>query len=86
MCMSYHDIIVGRISSLCRQRGLSYNRLAAMSGLNQSTIDNIIRGVSQNPRIMTLHKIAYAFNMTVAEFLDFPEMNDVSFEEPEEDQ
>ncbi len=52
-----------------------------MSGLNQSTIDNIIRGLTKDPRIKTLHHIAIAFNMTLAEFLDFPELNEVSFEE-----
>lgn len=55
-----------------------------MSGLNQSTIDNIIRGLTKDPRIKTLHHIAIAFNMTLAEFLDFPELNEVSFEEIEE--
>ena len=29
---------------------------------------------------MTLHKIANGLNMTISEFLDFKEMNDVSFE------
>ncbi len=82
--MEYHEIIAGRIGALCRQRGISYNRLAGMSGLRQSTVDNIIRGVSKNPRVKTLHKIAYAFNMTLAEFLDFPEMNEAVFEEGED--
>ena len=38
-----------------------------MSNIKQSTIDNIVRGGSRNPRIMTLHKIAYAFGMTLSE-------------------
>ncbi len=78
--MEYYQIIANRISNLCRARGFSINKLATMSNLNQSTIDNIMRGVSKNPRIQTLHKIALTFNMTVAEFLDFPELNTVSFE------
>lgn len=79
--MTYSDIIVGRIATLCRQRGLAYNRLAAMSGLNQSTIDNIMRGITKDPRIQTLHHIALGLSMTLAEFLDFPELNDFSFDE-----
>jgi len=79
--MDYNKIIINRISALCRERGISYNKLAAMCGLHQSTIDNIVRGVSQNPRIITLHKIAYAFSMTLSEFLDFPDMNEYSFED-----
>ena len=78
--MTYSEIIIMRISSLCRQRGIAYNKLASMSGLNQSTIDNIVRGVTKDPRIQTLHHIATGLNMTLAEFLDFKELNDFSFD------
>ena len=49
-----------------------------MCGLKQSTIDNIIRGTSKNPKIRTLHIIATTFGMTLSEFLDFDELNDYS--------
>lgn len=84
--MNYQQMIADRITQLCRKRGISYNRLATMSGIRQSTIDNVIHGKSRNPRIKTLHKIATAFSMTLAEFLDFPALNEYSFEdETEED-
>lgn len=79
--MTYSEIIVLRISTLCKQRRIAYNKLATMCGLNQSTIDNIVRGVTKNPRIQTLHHIALGLNMTLAEFLDFKELNDFSFDE-----
>lgn len=79
MLMTYSEIIIMRISSICRQRGIAYNKLASMSGLNQSTIDNIVRGVTKDPRIQTLHRIAIGMNMTLAEFLDFKELNEFSF-------
>lgn len=78
--VEYSEIIVWRIKSLCGKRGITYNKLASRSGLKQSTVDNIVRGLTKNPRIMTLHKIANGLNMTISEFLDFKEMNDVSFE------
>jgi len=78
--MTYSEIIIMRISSLCRRRGIAYNKLASMSGLNQSTVDNIVRGLTKDPRIQTLHHIATGLNMTLAEFLDFKELNDFSFE------
>lgn len=81
--MTYSEIIVMRISTLCKQRGIAYNKLAAMCGLNQSTIDNIVRGVTKDPRVQTLHHIALGFNMTLAEFLDYPELNEYSFDEEE---
>ena len=72
-----------RISTLCRQRGIAYNKLATLCGLNQSTIDNIVRGITKDPRVRTLHHIAIGLNMTLAEFLDFEELNNFSFEEVE---
>ena len=83
--MEYYQIIANRITALCRERGYSINRLASLINQSQSTIDNIIHGVSRNPRIQTLHKIALTFNMTLAEFLDYPELNDVSFDEDSQD-
>ena len=56
-----------------------------MSNVKQSTLDNIMQGVSKNPGIKTLHKIANAFNMTVAEFLDYEELNEYSFADREDD-
>ncbi len=82
--MNYSDIYVQRIRYLCKQRGITINKLSAMSGVKQSTLDNIVRGLTKNPRVMTLHKIAIAFNMTLSEFLDFEELNIYSFEEDEE--
>lgn len=51
-----------------------------MSGINQSTLDNIVRGVTKNPKLRTLHHIAIAFNMTPSEFLNFEELNSYSLE------
>lgn len=83
--MDYSQIYVKRIRSLCKQRGIAINKLATMSGVNQSTLDNIVRGLTKNPRVMTLHKLAIAFNMTLSEFLDFDELNDYSFDEDDEE-
>lgn len=82
--MEYSEIYVGRIRELCRQRGISINKLSDMSGVKQSTLDNIVRGLTKNPRVKTLHRIALAFNMTLCEFLDFEELNEYSFEDSEE--
>ena len=79
--MEYSAIYVKRIYSLCKERGLTINKLANMSGVSQSTLDNIVRGVTKNPGMVTMHKIANTFNMTIAEFLDFKELNDYSFDD-----
>ena len=82
--MNYSDIYVTRIRKLCNARGIAINKLATMSDVKQSTLDNIVRGLTKNPRVMTLHKIALAFNMTLAEFLDFDELNNYAFDEDDE--
>ena len=79
--MDYSDIYIRRIRELCAERGIAINKLATMSDVKQSTLDNIVRGLTKNPRVMTLHKISLAFGMTLAEFLDFQELNDYSFDE-----
>jgi transcriptional regulator with XRE-family HTH domain len=84
--MEYSEIYVKRIKSLCKQRGIAINKLATMSGVNQSTLDNIVRGITKDPRVKTLHKVAIAFNMTLAEFLDFDELNDYSFEDADDEE
>lgn len=81
--MKYHDLYVRRIRALCNERGIAINKLATMSDVKQSTLDNIMRGLTKNPRVKTLHKIALAFNMTLSEFLDFKELNDYSFDDDE---
>lgn len=79
--MDYSELYVKRIRKLCKERGIAINRLATMSDVKQSTLDNIVRGLTKNPRVRTVHKIAPAFNMTLAEFLDFQELNEYSFDE-----
>ena len=72
-----------RIRQLCKQHGITINKLATLSGLKQSTVNNILIGSSQNPKVRTLHKIATTFNMTLSEFLDFAELNEYSLEDEE---
>lgn len=79
--MTYSELLAMRIRQLCDRQGITINKLATLSGLKQSTIDNIIHGASKNPKIKTLHAIANTFNMTLSEFLDFPELNAYSFDD-----
>lgn len=83
--MEYAQLYVNRIRQLCKARNITINRLATMSNIRQSTLDNIIRGLTKNPRVKTLHKIALAFNMTLAEFLDFSELNAYEFAQEDEE-
>jgi len=74
---SFNKLISLRISLLCMERNISTNKLAAMSGLRQSTVQNIVSGNTKNPTLKTLDKIAKGLDMTIAELLDFPELNEL---------
>lgn len=84
--MEYSELYIKRIRELCEKRGIAINKLAVMSDVSQSTLDNIVRGLTKNPGVKTLHKVANAFNMTLAEFLDFDELNEYSFEDDTEEE
>ena len=84
--MTYSDIYALRIRQLCKNHNITINKLATLAGLKQSTIDNILRGTSKNPKIRTLHRIANVFGMTLSEFLDFPELNDYSIDDEDNEE
>lgn len=77
--MTYSDVIIKRLTELCDERSITINRLAILSGITQSTVDNLIKGKTKNPKLKTLHKLAVGLGMTVSELLDFPEMNETAF-------
>ena len=78
---AYSQILVNRILSLCKSRNITIYKLSEMSGVSSSTLDNLVNRKTFNPKIVTLHKIAIAFGMTPAEFLDFKEFSEYSFED-----
>lgn len=79
--MTYSDVIIFRLKDLCQKRGITTNKLATLSGITQSTVENILAGKTKNPKLKTLHKLAIGLDMTVSELLDFPEMNETEFED-----
>lgn len=70
--MELNVAISNRITCLCRKNDLSPNKLAAICGLRQSTISNILNGNSKNPTIASLKRISEGFNISLSEFFDDP--------------
>ncbi len=79
--MTYAEAVARRISQICIERKLTLNKLACLSGLRQSTLDNITKGNTKNPTLRTLHRIAVGLDMTVAQLLDYDIMNESVFED-----
>ena len=79
--MTYSDAIIMRLRQLCQERNITVNKLATLSGITQSTVENLMAGKTRNPKLKTLHKLAIGLDMTVSDLLDFPEMNETAFED-----
>lgn len=79
--MTFSDVIIIRIQSLIEQQNITINKLATLSGLTQSTLENIMNGKTKNPKLKTLYRISTGFDMTLSDFLNFKEMNETSFED-----
>ncbi len=61
-----------RILELCKYRGISVNRLAAISGITQSTLNNIVSGRNQSATVSTIKKICDGLEITIQEFFYSP--------------
>ncbi|WP_337677591.1 helix-turn-helix transcriptional regulator [Dysosmobacter sp.] len=83
--MTLTNLIAARINQLRKSRKLSVNKVATMSGLPYSTVNSLLRGKSDSPNLKTLIRIATAFNMTIVEFLNVPEIIEFSEDDLEDE-
>ncbi|MBC8530596.1 helix-turn-helix domain-containing protein [Gehongia tenuis] len=57
-----------RILQLCGERGLTINRLCTISGVSQSTINNIVSGRNYSATVATIKKLCDGLEITLVEF------------------
>ncbi|MCO6543135.1 MAG: helix-turn-helix transcriptional regulator [Lactobacillus sp.] len=71
------QLITQRLIDYLQKRNLTINRIATLSNLSQSTINNLFDGSTKSPTISTVRAICYGLNISVTEFFDFPPYNEV---------
>ncbi len=59
-----------RILELCREKGISVNRLATLSGVTQSTLNNIVSGRNNSTTVATVKKLCDGLEMDIVTFFD----------------
>ena len=59
-----------RILELCAQRELSINKLCIISGITQSTVNNIVSGRNNSVTVSTIKKICDGLDITIQDFFD----------------
>lgn len=57
-----------RILELCGQRDSSVNHLCAISGVTQSTVNNIVSGRNRSATVSTVKKLCDGPGITLQEF------------------
>ncbi len=72
--------IKNRILELCGERNITINKLATVCGLPPSSVKAILYGRSQNPKILTIKMICDGLGITLADFFNTEEFNNLEQE------
>ena len=73
--MTTQQALANRIAALCRERNLTINGLSYVSGVANSTIQNIFYAKSRNPGVVTIKKLCDGLGITLGEFFATPEFD-----------
>ena len=68
--MDIGEAVKERILELCREKNLSVNKLSNMSGVTQSTVNNIVSGRNRSVTISTIKKLCDGMGITIEEFFN----------------
>ena len=62
------EAVKERIIELCRERDISINKLCTMSGVTQSTVNNIISGRNNSATVSTIQKLCDGLEIGIQDF------------------
>ena len=66
--MTIGEAVRARIIDLCKERSISLNKLCTMSGVTQSTVNNIVSGRNNSATISTIKKICDGLEIGIKDF------------------
>ena len=66
--MTVGEAVRRRILQLCQERNISINKLSAISGVTQSTVNNIVSGRNNSATVSTIKKLCDGLGITIDEF------------------
>lgn len=68
--MDIGNAVKERILELCAERNITINKISTISGVTQSTVNNIISGRNNSTTIATIKKLCDGLDMTITDFFD----------------
>ena len=66
--MTVGEAVRQRIVELCREYNISFNKLSNISGVTQSTVNNIVSGRNNSTTVSTVKKLCDGLGITIEEF------------------
>ena len=66
--MNIGEAVRERIIGLCRGNDISINKLCTMSGVTQSTVNNIVSGRNNSPTVSTIKKLCDGLGISIEDF------------------
>ena len=66
--MTVGEAVRQRIIQLCQERDISINKLSSISGVTQSTVNNIVSGRNISATVSTIKKLCDGLGITIDEF------------------
>lgn len=57
-----------RIIELCREHKLTINKLSTISGVSQSTVNNIVNGRNNSATVSTIKKLCDGLGISIIDF------------------
>ena len=78
MYMDTQEAVAHRIRQLCREQGITPNKLSKISGVPQATIKSILLGESKNPGTVAIKRLCDGFGITLGEFFSTGEFDALS--------
>jgi len=66
--MNIGEAVKERILELCRDRDITINKLCTISGVTQSTVNNIVSGRNNSATISTIKKLCDGLGITIEDF------------------
>ena len=75
--MKAQDVLVERINNLCKEKRMTYYALSYASAVPMTTLMHIVDKSTVNPGVLTIGKLCEGFGITLKEFFNAPEFDDV---------
>ena len=66
--MNIGEAVKLRILDLCKQNDITVNKLSTISGITQSTLNNIVCGRNKSVTVSTLKKICDGLDISIEDF------------------